>query len=106
MISYAAVLALKLFPFAPRIRDRAMQLKCAGTTPLPFHRFRIAARLGQHLLVILRARASALEDAVSIPEHLGRDVTNSTSSLEALSDTSVENPLVSNYETIRKSAVV
>lgn len=132
MISYGVVLALKLFPYLHGSRPGyevellallaqvAMQLKRAGTTP--FHRFGIAALLGQHLMVILRARASALKDAVSIPVvqsaaqqfrdgnnihpgyHLGRDLTNSTASMEALSDTNVEYPLVSNYDPILTTA--
>ncbi|RAL16777.1 fungal specific transcription factor domain-containing protein [Aspergillus homomorphus CBS 101889] len=62
MISYAAVLALKLFPLVYGIlpgRDTellallsqvALQLERAGTTPS--HRFGIAALLGEHLLGI------------------------------------------------------
>jgi hypothetical protein len=125
MISYAAVLALKLFPHLHGLRPGyevellallaqvALQLKRAGTTPS--HRFGIAALLGQHLLIILRARACLLKDGVPIPEvqsvapqfsdgnnsdpsyHLGR-LPNSTSSMEILPDTQVDNPLVSTYD--------
>jgi hypothetical protein len=67
MISYAAVLTLKLFPalYGPRegsdlellalLSQVALQLQRAGSTPP--HRFGIAALLGQHLMMILRARA-------------------------------------------------
>ncbi|KGO50718.1 Short-chain dehydrogenase/reductase SDR [Penicillium expansum] len=72
MISYAGVLALKLFPalYGSRIGNDvellallsqvAIQLERAGTTPS--HRFGIAALLGQHLMMILRARAAGLKD--------------------------------------------
>lgn len=126
MISYAAVLALKLFPYLHGSRPGyevellallaqvALQLKRAGTTPS--HRFGIAALLGQHLLVILRARASALKNAVPIPEwqsvaplysngnnpdsgyHQGRSLPDSAGSIEMLSVTHVNNPLVSTYD--------
>lgn len=71
MISYAAVLALKLFPalYGSRVGNDvellallsqvAIQLERAGTTPS--HRFGIAALLGQHLMMILRARATGLK---------------------------------------------
>lgn len=73
MISYAGVLALKLFPalYGHRIGSDvellallsqvAIQLERAGTTPS--HRFGIAALLGQHLMTILRARAAGLKDS-------------------------------------------
>ena len=73
MISYAGVLALKLFPtlYGSRIGNDvellallsqlAIQLERAGTTPS--HRFGIAALLGQHLMMILRARAGGLKDS-------------------------------------------
>lgn len=72
MISYAAVLTLKIFPalYGPRIgievellallSQVALQLQHAGTTPS--HRFGIAALLGQHLMMILRARAISLRE--------------------------------------------
>ncbi|KAJ5243274.1 uncharacterized protein N7469_001601, partial [Penicillium citrinum] len=75
MISYAAVLTLKLFPvlYGPRtgsdlellalLSQVAMQLQRAGTTPP--HRFGIAALLGQHLMMILRARAVGLGEPAS-----------------------------------------
>lgn len=78
MISYAGVLALKLFPalFGSRagndvellalLSQVAIQLQRAGTTPS--HRFGIAALLGQHLMMILRARTVGLKD----PPHSGR----------------------------------
>ncbi|KAJ5229024.1 hypothetical protein N7489_009732 [Penicillium chrysogenum] len=73
MISYAGVLALKLFPalYGSRggndvellalLSQVAIQLERAGTTPS--HRFGIAALLGQHLMMILRARAAGLKDS-------------------------------------------
>lgn len=73
MISYAGVLALKLFPalYGPRVGNEvellallsqvAIQLERAGTTPS--HRFGIAALLGQHLKMILRARAAGLKQS-------------------------------------------
>lgn len=76
MSSYAAVLALKLFPqlYGDRpsqqvellalLAEVALQLEAAGTTPS--HRFGIAALLGQHLLLVLRQRLSTLtEDAAT-----------------------------------------
>lgn len=134
MISYAAVLALKLFPYLHGSRPGyevellallaqvALQLKRAGTTPS--HRFGIAALLGQHLLIILRARAFALKDAVPIPEvrsvalqfsdgnnldpgyHPGRHLPNSAASMQMLSDTNVENPLVSTYDPFLTTAAM
>jgi hypothetical protein len=134
MISYAAVLALKLFPHLHGSRPGyevellallaqvALQLKRAGTTPS--HRFGIAALLGQHLLIILRARASALRNAIPVPEvqsvapqyrngnnsdsgyHLGRNVPDSTGSMEILSETHVNNPLVSNYDPFLTTATI
>ncbi|KAF9894797.1 hypothetical protein FE257_004418 [Aspergillus nanangensis] len=74
MISYAAVLALKLFPWLHGSRPGyevellallaqvALQLEKAGTTPVD--RFGIAALLGQHLLMILRTKAAGLREAV------------------------------------------
>ena len=70
MISYAAVLTLKLFPtmYGARavsqvelfalLSQVALQLERAGTTPP--HRFGIAALLGQHLMMILRAKSQTL----------------------------------------------
>lgn len=134
MISYAAVLALKLFPYLHGSRPGyevellallaqvALQLKRAGTTPS--HRFGIAALLGQHLLVILRARASMLKDAVPIPEvqsvppqhlngtnpdsgyHLGGNLPSSTASMEILSGAHVDNPLVSSYDPFLTTATM
>ncbi|CAG7961970.1 unnamed protein product [Penicillium salamii] len=71
MISYAGVLALKLFPalYGHRVGSDvellallsqvAIQLERAGTTPP--HRFGIAGLLGQHLMMILRSRATGLK---------------------------------------------
>ncbi|KAL4892013.1 hypothetical protein BDV59DRAFT_202914 [Aspergillus ambiguus] len=75
MISYAAVLALRLFPWLHGSRPGyevellallaqvALQLERAGTTPS--HRFGIAALMGQHLLMILRAKAAGLRESVN-----------------------------------------
>lgn len=72
MISYAAVLTLKLFPSLHGARPGSevellallsqvsIQLERAGTTPP--QRFGIAALLGQHLLMILRTRATVLRE--------------------------------------------
>jgi hypothetical protein len=72
MISYAAVLALKLFPSLHGTRPGSevellallsqvsLQLERAGTTPP--QRFGIAALLGQHLLMILRTRVAILKE--------------------------------------------
>ncbi|KAJ5742816.1 uncharacterized protein N7511_011217 [Penicillium nucicola] len=75
MISYAGVLALRLFPvlYGPRVGNEvellallgqvAMHLERAGKTPS--HRFGIAALLGQHLMRILKARAIWITDSTS-----------------------------------------
>ncbi|EED15889.1 conserved hypothetical protein [Talaromyces stipitatus ATCC 10500] len=72
MISYAAVLALQLFPLLHGARPGndvellsllglvTLHLERAGSTPP--HRFGIATLLGQHLKIILRTRASNLVD--------------------------------------------
>lgn len=74
MISYAGLLALKLFPLlhGPRVGNDAellallsqvaLHLERAGTTPS--HRCGIAALLGQHLMMILRARIAGLNDVL------------------------------------------
>ncbi|KIX04597.1 uncharacterized protein Z518_05467 [Rhinocladiella mackenziei CBS 650.93] len=89
MISYAAVLALRLFPLLygdsgwgevellALLSQVALQLERAGTTPS--HRFGIAALLGQHLFMILRARANALKcvtEASQVRRSLPLDSTN------------------------------
>ncbi|KAF3393738.1 hypothetical protein F1880_004752 [Penicillium rolfsii] len=134
MISYAAVLSLKLFPYLHGSRPGsevellallaqvALQLKRAGTTPS--HRFGIAALLGQHLLVILRARASALKNAGAIPEmqsvtpqlsdennsesgyHPGENIAGGTGSMETLPVAHVNNPLVSSYDPFLTTATM
>ncbi|OGE56812.1 hypothetical protein PENARI_c002G02491 [Penicillium arizonense] len=74
MICYAAVLTLKLFPTIYGARPEcqvelfallgqvALQLERAGTTPS--HRFGIAALLGQHLMMILRAKSWNLQGQI------------------------------------------
>jgi hypothetical protein len=76
MISFAAMLTLKLFPqlFGDRpgqemellalLAELAIQLERAGTVPQ--HRLGIAALLGQHLFRILRAKLAALKPVASI----------------------------------------
>lgn len=71
MISYAAVLALRLFPLLygnrpgaevellALLAQVALLLEKVGTTPS--HHFGIAALLGQHLFMILRTRAGGLK---------------------------------------------
>lgn len=78
MSSYAAVLALKLFPqlYGDRpsqqiellalLAEVALQLEVAGTTPS--HRFGIAALLGQHLLLILRGRLHLLKEDAAVSD--------------------------------------
>lgn len=75
MSSYAAVLALKLFPslYGTRpgqevellalLSELALQLERAGTTPS--HSFGTAALLGQHLLHILRRKLRTLGGAAT-----------------------------------------
>lgn len=75
MISYAAVLALRLFPMLygeqpestvellALLGQVALQLERAGTNPP--HRFGLAALLGQHLFVLLRSHSKALAGEAS-----------------------------------------
>lgn len=105
MISYAAVLALKLFPHVhgSRLRHQvellallgqvALQLERAGTTPS--HRLGIAALLGQHLLQILRAKAAGLEDAFPVAE-----------STEMPFETRAHDPMVSTYNPLLTTAAM
>ncbi|KAH8821906.1 hypothetical protein F5884DRAFT_105616 [Xylogone sp. PMI_703] len=74
MLSYAAVLALKLFPsvhgnrpgseveLLALLSQLAMELEKAGSTPS--HRFGIAALLGQHLMMIVRAHSAAVKESI------------------------------------------
>lgn len=99
MISYAAVLALRLFPHlhGPRpgyqvellalLSQVALQLERAGSTPS--HRFGIAALLGQHLLMILRTKATALGDAVPTSENRAPIVSRTTDANPTVSTNSV-----------------
>ncbi|KAE8141844.1 hypothetical protein BDV38DRAFT_268136 [Aspergillus pseudotamarii] len=124
MISYAAILALKLFPCLhdPRpgceiellalLAQVALQLKHAGTTPS--HRFGIAAIFGQQLLIILRTRAAGLASTTPVADTY-HDVNDSgvrsgsyplpgERSLKANGttgvspDTHIQDPLVSPYD--------
>jgi len=77
MISYSAVLALRLFPLLygnrtgaevellALLAQVALLLEKVGTTPS--HHFGIAALLGQHLFMILRTRASGLKGSGTGP---------------------------------------
>ncbi|GMG10307.1 unnamed protein product [Aspergillus oryzae var. brunneus] len=124
MISYAAILALKLFPFVHQPRSEgeiellallaqvALQLERAGTTPS--HRFGIAAILGQQLLMILRTRAAGLASITTIADSdhddnnsgvrntscpLSREhLSNISSATGMTQDTDVLGPLVSPYD--------
>lgn len=124
MISYAAILALKLFPFVHQPRSEgeiellallaqvALQLERAGTTPS--HRFGIAAILGQQLLMILRTRAAGLASITTIADSdhddnnsgvrntscpLSREhLSNISSATGMAQDTDVLGPLVSPYD--------
>ena len=76
MSSYAAVLALRLFPqlYGDRpgqqvellalLAEVALQMEKAGTTPR--HRFGVAALLGQHLFLVLRRRLGALKSESAV----------------------------------------
>lgn len=106
MISYAAVLALKIFPCLHGSRQGyeaellallaqvALQLERAGTTPS--HRLGIAALLGQHLLMILRTKAAGLADAIPVAEdqtalvykHNNNNNTNTNSGCQATGNVS------------------
>ncbi|KAJ5090928.1 transcriptional regulator family: Fungal Specific TF [Penicillium argentinense] len=78
MISYAAILALKIFPFLHGSRPGqqvellallaqvALQLECAGSTPS--HRLGIATLLGEHLMMILRTKVAGLGGMALTPE--------------------------------------
>ncbi|KAE8421024.1 hypothetical protein BDV36DRAFT_281017 [Aspergillus pseudocaelatus] len=124
MISYAAILALKLFPclYDPRpgceiellalLAQVALQLEHAGTTPS--HRFGIAAIFGRQLLMILRTRAARLAPATPIANTYHEDndsgarscshpllgerslSTNDTTGVSP--DTHNQDPLVSPYD--------
>ncbi|KAE8380413.1 hypothetical protein BDV26DRAFT_279490 [Aspergillus bertholletiae] len=95
MISYAAILALKLIPYMPQTRPEceiellallaqvAIQLERAGTTPP--HRFGIAALLGQQLLMILQTRAAGLAFKTPMTE-TNHDHSNSSAQI-------ISNPL-------------
>ncbi|KAK6837200.1 hypothetical protein RU639_001364 [Aspergillus parasiticus] len=124
MISYAAILALKLFPFVHQARPGAeiellgllaqvaLQLERAGTTPS--HRFGIAAILGQQLLMILRMRAAGLASTAPMAETddddnnscvritscpLAREhLSNISGTTNMAQDTDILGPLVSPYD--------
>lgn len=116
MISYAAVLTLKIFPalYGSRtgsdvellalLSQVALQLQRAGTTPA--HRFGIAALLGQHLMMILRARAVGLSGeppSLQTQNYVARRRT--TEWQPAPSEMSQANPLVSNWDPFLTPAV-
>ena len=124
MISYAAILALKLFPYLhdPRpgcevellalLAQVGLHLERAGTTPS--HRFGIAAILGQQLLMILRTRAAGLASTTpvadtyhddkdsgarsgSYPLPGGRSL-NTSGTTGVSPDMHIQDPLVSPYD--------
>ncbi|KAJ5137224.1 transcriptional regulator family: Fungal Specific TF [Penicillium atrosanguineum] len=92
IISYAAVLALKVFPtiYGPRVEDQAelfaflgqvaLQLERAGATPS--HRYGIAALYGQHLMKILRTKAGDFKEELQIGLRRGNATRNSRGTLE------------------------
>ncbi|KAJ5122926.1 hypothetical protein N7448_009023 [Penicillium atrosanguineum] len=92
IISYAAVLALKVFPtiYGPRVEDQAelfaflgqvaLQLERAGATPS--HRYGIAAIYGQHLMKILRTKAGDFKEELQIGLRRGNATRNSRGTLE------------------------
>ena len=134
MISYAAVLALRIFPCLHGSRQGyetellallgklALQLERAGSTPS--HRLGIAALLGQHLLMILRTKAAGLMDAVptatesqtalvynhnntniSLEHQASANATVNTDTKDMPSDTRVYDPLLSTYDPFLTTAM-
>ncbi|CAG8406724.1 unnamed protein product [Penicillium salamii] len=115
MISYAGVLALKLFPalYGHRVGSDvellallsqvAIQLERAGTTPP--HRFGIAGLLGQHLMMILRSRATGLKISAHSSQPTS-DTPHSTTSFDGgtrffaqqSSSTRPDQSLISDYD--------
>lgn len=120
MISYAAILTLKLYPhihgahagseieLLALLAQVAMQLQKAGATPS--HRLGIAALLAQHLLLILRAKAAGIRDMVEIiDEPLCRSSNNSVFGTSRDPDAraiSSLSPLVSSYDPILSAATL
>ncbi|OGM49536.1 hypothetical protein ABOM_001687 [Aspergillus bombycis] len=124
MISYTAILALKLFQYVYQGRPGgeiellallaqvALQLERAGTTPS--HRFGIAAILGQQLLMILRTRAAGLASTTSVTENdhdgnsnstqipsnrlSGERSLNTSSTADMPPDIHLQDPLLSPYD--------
>ncbi|CAG7915468.1 unnamed protein product [Penicillium olsonii] len=114
MISYAGVLALKLFPalYGDRVGSDvellallsqvAIQLERAGTTPS--HRFGIAGLLGQHLMKIVKSKATSLGDSINCSQHTS-DISNVDShfgegarSFTQQSSTRPHQSLISDYD--------
>ncbi|KAJ5608756.1 hypothetical protein N7528_009323 [Penicillium herquei] len=108
MISYAAVLALKLFPaiYGPSINSQielfallsrvASNLERAGKTPS--HRYGIAALLGQHIMMILRAKSSGLRQELEVDSSLTQ-VYGSSHQAHSVEEGNLSNdPLVSDYD--------
>lgn len=115
MISYAAVLTLKIFPalYGPRVGSDlellallsqvALQLQRAGTTPL--HRFGIAALLGQHLMMILRARAVGPRDP-GTPQAQSNEHRRGQAEWQYMpSQTTHRSPLVSDWDPFLTPAI-
>lgn len=101
MISYAAILALKLFPvvYGSRLEDQvelfallgqvSIQLERAGKTPS--HRFGIAALLGQHLRRILQVSSRKLKEKLQ-PEISLAEPTNDHQGIFAREETCQTGP--------------
>ncbi|KAJ6020447.1 transcriptional regulator family: Fungal Specific TF [Penicillium herquei] len=108
MISYAAVLALKLFPaiYGPSISIQielfallsrvALNLERAGKTPS--HRYGIAALLGQHIMMILRAKSSGLRLELEVHSSFTQNY-GSSHQINSLEDGNrSSDPLISDYD--------
>ncbi|KAJ6003200.1 hypothetical protein N7451_005747 [Penicillium sp. IBT 35674x] len=108
MISYAAVLALKLFPaiYGSRVGSQlelfallsqvALQLERAGQTPS--HRFGIAALLGQHIMRILRAKSVALREELDIELSFPQGSGNNQQMAQDGESGHTSGPFVSDYD--------
>ncbi|KAJ5919291.1 hypothetical protein N7466_010234 [Penicillium verhagenii] len=108
MISYAAVLALKLFPaiYGSRLGSQlelfallgqvGLQLERAGQTPS--HRFGIAALLGQHIMMILRAKSVALREELHIESSYSQNCSNEQQISQDRATSRSNGPFVSDYD--------
>ncbi|KAJ5263223.1 hypothetical protein N7478_010828 [Penicillium angulare] len=110
MISYAAVLSLKLFPriYGSRsgsqvelfalLSQVALQLQRAGRTPS--HRYGIAALLGQHIMMILKAKCATLRDNIEVESSQSQSYIRSHHQLDSGPDETgrSNHSLVSDYD--------